>query len=207
MTTQTAATVAPASVPRLWPGSTIAILAGGPSLTQTDVDFCRGRARVMAIKDAIRLAPWADVLYSGEIKWWKHYAPTLTYEGLRYGINVNEPVDSVTMLRNTGPLGLELDPSGLRTGKNSGFQAVNVAVHLGAKKIVLLGYDMQPQGGSQHWFGKHPYWTSDPPYQAFLDCWPSIVRPLLQLGVTVVNASRRTALEVFPRIALEECLQ
>ena len=45
-------------VPRLWPGETVAILGGGPSLTPADVDFCRDKARVIAIKEAHRLAPY-----------------------------------------------------------------------------------------------------------------------------------------------------
>jgi len=45
------------SVPRLWPGETFVCLASGPSLTQADVDYCRGKARVIAIKDVLHLAP------------------------------------------------------------------------------------------------------------------------------------------------------
>lgn len=194
------------TVPRLWPESTIVCVASGPSLLAEDVDYCRGRARVIAIKDAVRLAPWADVLYSGEIKWWKHYLASLTFEGHRYGIDVQQPVATVAMLRNTGLTGLESAPSGLRTGKNSGYQAINLAVHLGASKIVLLGYDMQPAANRDHWFGSHPYESCRIPYRAFLDCFETIVQPLQAANITVVNASRTTALRLFPCVSIEEAL-
>jgi len=204
------------SVPKLFPGETVAILAGGPSLTQADVDACRGRVRVIAIKDAIRLAPWADVLYSGEIRWWRHYGDSLQFAGLRYGIEATSPPPAfpaglgpwgVTVLRNTGPVGLETDPSGLRTGKNSGFQAVNLARHLGAKTILLLGFDMQPsEQGQTHWFGAHPYTMADSPYREFLECWPTIVEPLRQEGVEVLNCTPTSALKVFQMMSVADAL-
>jgi hypothetical protein len=193
-------------VPRLWPGSTIVCIAGGPSVTAADVDAChRPGIRVIAIKDAIRLAPWADVLYACDAKWWKYHAAALTFAGPRYALDP-PAAPWATALVNTGYLGLELSPHGLRTGKNSGYQAINLAVHLGAARVVLLGYDMQPLGDQHHWFGPHPYRAVAPPYTDFLACFRSLVIPLAEIGVTVVNATRRTVLEVFPRVTLEEAL-
>jgi hypothetical protein len=197
-------------VPRIWDGETAVILAGGPSLIAEDIEAVRGRARVIAIKDAVWLAPWADAFYccGGEIvgTWWKHYGAELLFEGLRYTLDPKAG-DYASVLRDTGVTGLELDPSGLRTGKNSGYQAINLAVHLGASRIVLLGYDMQQApDGRHHWFGAHPYNKREPPYQALLELWPSIVEPLRHCGVTVLNASRSSALDVFPRVSLEAAL-
>lgn len=194
----------PCPVPKLWPGETFVCLGLGPSLTQADVDQCRGRARIVAVKDAIRLAPWADVLYSGEIRWWKHYGPTLTFAGMRYGIE-SAARAWCTPLKNAGHTGLELHPSGLRTGKNSGYQAINLAVHLGAARIVLLGYDMQLEGGRSHFFGAHP-WPSSTPWQDFRPMFDGLVDPLKSLGVSIVNASQRTALKAFPRMAIQEAV-
>jgi hypothetical protein len=193
------------SVPRLWPGETVVCLASGPSLTQADVDACRGRARVIAIKDAIRLAPWADALYACDARWWKHHAQALTYTGPRFALEAKAQ-EWAQVLENTGELGLEVQPTGLRTGKNSGYQAINVAVHFGARRIVLLGYDMQPDRNQHHWFGKHPYSHVTPPYDVFLRCFPSIVGPLRAMGVEVINATRSTALTCFPQRSLEDAL-
>lgn len=203
MTTQTAEPIV--SVPRLWPGETVVCLGSGPSLTAEDVDFCRGRARVIAVKDTVRLAPWADALYSGEIKWWKHYGPSLAFEGLRYGIDHQDMRSYATVLKNTGMTGLETEPSGLRTGKNSGYQAINLAVHFGAARIVLLGYDMEAAGSQQHFFGDHPYPRSDV-FRDFVPLYDTLVEPLKALGVTILNASRRTALTAFDRCSLAEAL-
>jgi hypothetical protein len=197
------------SVPRLWPGETFVCLASGPSLTPADVDYCRGKARVIAIKDALRLAPWADVLYGsgGDTgRWWALNGPTLPrFPRLRYTLDPKAAKYAI-VLENTGVTGIERNPTGLRTGKHSGYQAINLAVHLGARKVVLLGYDLQPNAGRDHWFGPHPYSTAPIPYWALRELFPSLLGPLAELGVELVNASRDTALTCVPRVSLQEAL-
>lgn len=196
-------------VPTCWPGSTVVCIGTGPSLTAEDVAFCQGRAKVLAIKHAIELAPWADVLYScgsDAGKWWQRNGDSLRhYQGLRFTL---DPAAArwATVLRNTGFVGLESSPDGVRTGKNSGYQAINVAVHLGATRIVLLGYDMQTGAQDQdHYFGQH-WHGGRVPLQAFRGLFDTLVAPLAALGVQVLNASRRTALESFPTCSLDEAL-
>lgn len=206
----TASLVTPfATVAPLWSGETVVCLGTGPSLTREDVDYCRGRARVIAIKHAIEWAPWADAIYScgGDAgKWWQRNGDALAaYTGLRYTL---DPAAAkwAQVLKNTGFLGLETSPDGLRTGKNSGFQAVNLAVHLGAAKIVLLGYDMAPApDGRDHFFGAHWHGNS-PAYAAFRELFDTLVEPLQQRCIAIVNASRETRLTVFPRASIEEAL-
>jgi len=212
------------AVERLWPGSTVVCLASGPSLTQADVNFCRGRARVIAIKDNIRLAPWADVLYGCDAKYWRYYGrpeapPHVTATALEHwravAAEIHRPrpkyaleggaAEYATVLQNTGMTGLETQPTGLRTGKNSGFQCINLAVHLGAARIVLLGYDMAAVGEHDHWFGDHP-WRLRPPYRDFLPLFDTLVAPLEALHIQVVNATRSTVLPTFPRVSLQEAL-
>jgi hypothetical protein len=116
------------------------------------------------------------------------------------------PSPDVQVLRNTGMLGLELDPTGLRAGHNSGYQAINLAVHLGAARILLLGYDMGPDAtGLSHWFGEHPDRVASP-YPQMRAAFDSLVEPLAALGIAIVNCSRRTALTTFPCQALERAL-
>lgn len=187
---------------------TFALIGGGPSLTQADVDLLRNRCFVIAINDAYRLAPWADVLYAADQKWWTWHNGVPGFTGPKYSIDggynpVTQP--GVQVLRNTGFDGLELDPSGLRTGFNSGYQALNLAVHFGAKRILLLGYDMSVNGRQTHWFGHHPD-LEPSPYDKMRAAFDTLVQPLAELGVEVLNCSRRTALQTFPIVSLEEAL-
>jgi hypothetical protein len=194
------------AIDRIWSGATVVCLGTGPSLTQADVDTCRGKARVIAIKHAIELAPWADALYSGEKAWWNAGVKSLAYTGLRVAIEPGETRWGATVLKNTGPIGLETRPTGLRTGKNSGYQAINLAYLFGAGKIVLLGYDMERGAdGQDHFFGQHAH-GGHPPLKEFLPLFETLVAPLAAEGVSVVNASRRTALTCFPRQTIAQAL-
>jgi len=192
-----------ASVPREFPGETIACLGTGPSLCAADVDSLRGVARVIAINDAYLLAPWADILYAADERWWRWHSGAPHFGGTRYGIEPQRLTwPGLRVLRNTGRTGLEQQPDGLRTGSTSGYQAINLAVHLGAARIVLLGYDLQ----GRHFFGEHPNKTV-PPFAAARHAFESLVAPLAALGVPVINASRDTTLTAFPRATLAAALE
>ena len=189
-------------VPPLWPESLVVCLGTGPSLTRADVTRVQGQ-RVIAINNAYQLAPWADVLYACDAKWWRWHQGAREFLGRKYTLapGIRE-YPEVEALRNTGTTGLETDPSGLRTGHNSGFQTIGLAIHLGARRIVLLGYDMQ----GDHYFGSHPDGTK-PPFNRCLAAFATLAEPLAQLGVEVLNCSRTTALNCFPRVSLEEALR
>jgi len=47
------------------------LVASGPSLTQEQVDQCKGKATVMVINDNYKLAPWADHHYACDQHWWQ----------------------------------------------------------------------------------------------------------------------------------------
>jgi len=198
------------TVARSWAGQTVVCLGSGPSLTADDAAYCRGRAKVIAVKDAVRLAPFADALYAcgaDYSEWWTRVGPTLAdFAGLRYTLDPLASAWGATVLEATGVEGLELQPSGLRTGRNSGYQAINLAVHLGASRIVLLGYDLQrASDGTDHYFGDHPHGRK-PPFEEFRPWYATLVAPLAALGIPIVNASRRTALDCFPCQPLGEAL-
>jgi hypothetical protein len=175
-----------------------------------DVEHCRGKARVIAINDAHRLAPWADVLYAADARWWEHYAGVPEFGGMKYAMQQKAARwPGVTVLQNTGERGVERNPCGLRSGRHSGYQAMGLAVHLGASRVILLGYDMQRIHGKgrSHWFGDHPKpLAADPPYQTLIDLFETAVEPMQRLGIAVLNCSRETALTVFPRVPLAEAL-
>jgi hypothetical protein len=201
-------------VPRLFEGETIACLATGPSLTPQVVEACRGRVRTIAINDAHRLAPWADCLYSSDRRWWPFYQGVPSFTGMKYGIgsgpmkrNPFAGLPDIRVLKNTGYLGLELDPGGLRNGRNSGFAALNLAVHFGAKRILLLGYNMSHAAGP-HFFGSHPQGLTENAslYPGFRRNFESMVEPLRALGVEVFNCTENSSLDAFPRRALADVL-
>ncbi len=215
------------TVPVLCAGGTVVCLATGPSLKQADVDYCRGKAVVVAVNDAWRLAPWSDVLYSSDQYWYPKHRWVPEFRGLKVWMpeiegnefriyeckgsqfhTTKQRPEGVLFVKRTGETGVEWAPHGLRTVKNSGGAAINLAVHLGAKRIVLLGYDMGATGPS-HFFGSHPAGlrnTRKDSYLVFQHMIATMVEPLRQRGIDVVNASRHTALTCFPMLPLTQAL-
>jgi len=166
----------------------------------------RGKARVIAINSTYKLALWADVLYACDAKWWKKYKGAPEFRGLRFALTSQSGIwPGVRVLKNTGTAGLETNPMGLKTGRNSGYQAVNLAYHLGAKRILLLGYDMgYTNARHQHWHEAD--FPGSSPYAQFRQSFETIVQPLKAAGIELVNCSRETALTCVPRMALEQAL-
>lgn len=216
--------------PRLWPDSVIVCIAGGPSLTVDDVELVRSYAanaggsradlRVVCINDAIRLAPWADVAYAADTSWWRQVGSRVDTGALKISCQDTEFRDVRVLRYRPGPVvetdphwiatGRQPGPNGVMHGGNSGYQAVNVAKHLGGRRIVLLAYDMGAgEDGQVHWFGSHPPGLNNPRPEHF-DTWAKafarLAPVMADLGVEVVNCSRRTALDCFPRVPLEEVL-
>lgn len=216
--------------PRLLPhGGTVLILGSGPSLTREDVALARTTAhRTIAVNDAYLYAPDADVLYACDATWWTRHAccrarhtygtaarvfPPFT-GGLRASLaahvaTVQEP--DVMVFQQGPQRGLSLDPTRLATGKDSVYQAVNLAVHLGATQILLLGVDMQDgrvfRDGhwrpADHFWGHHPD-LSKPNYHVSRKLFATIVEPLRHIGVEVINCTPGSALTCFPMRDLRE---
>jgi len=198
--------ITPTAVARVYAGQTIACLGSGPSLCRADVEpLVAADVRIIAINDAHTIAPEADVLYAADEHWWRWHKGAPSFRGQRIGIEPQRIAwPGLQVVRNTGRDGLELAPDGLRTGGTSGtsgYQAINLAVHLGAARVLLLGYDLQ----GRHFFGEHPNKTV-PNFLAARLAFEMLVAPLAALGVSVINCSRETTLTAFPRASLADVL-
>lgn len=115
------------------------------------------------------------------------------------------------MKRINSPWGIDPDPGQLRWNTNSGACAINLAVHFGVKKIVLLGFDMQRVEGKNNWHQDYPRATTTKkakeiydPYPHMLEAFSVIAQDLRALGIETLNVTEAGALEVFSRIKLED---
>lgn len=87
-------------------------------------------------------------------------------------------------------------------GGNGGFHALNLAVQFGARRIVLVGYDMRVDLGV-NWHGEHGHGLPNPGapnvirWRKVLDAQASL---LTNMGVEVLNASPVSTLTAFPKV-------
>lgn len=192
--------------------------ASGPSLTAADTAPARGRAKVLAVSDSWRLAPFAEVLYAADAPWWDHDdgAKHRGFAGEKWTQDQRSKTDAqfqaaarwgLTLVHSQMLPGLSFDPALIHQGGNSGFQAVNLAVLFGARRILLLGFDLQPTGGQAHFFGDHPGALNQAiPYGMFRAAFEEAAPQLAAAGIEVINCSRQTALTCFARRPIEEAL-
>lgn len=183
-------------------------IAGGPSLTKDDVDFCRGKGRVYAVKEAALLAPWADVLYAADHDWWTNNPDRWRdFKGEKWTIEnrASQLFPEINAIRCRTEWKWSNTPGIIATGGNSGFQVINMAVLDGAEKVVLLGYDYGYEPGQdKHWWDKDHPRTSRQSNYAEWNKRLAAAAPLIP--VPVLNASRQSAITCFPRLSLKDAL-
>ena len=183
--------------------NTCFILGGGPSIKDVDISLLNGRS-VIAVNNAYKLAYFSEVLFFGSCWWFEEHRKALeSFPGLivttcQYEINTPNRVLHVRQRLNE--FGLSNSPEYLTWNLNSGSCAVNLAIHLGAKRIVLLGYDMRQVDGRNNWHNDHD--TSQDsnhnPYREFLLAWPYISRDAKKMNVQIINATPESDLTLFP---------
>lgn len=181
------------------------IIASGPSLTRADCDKLRGIGHTTVINRAVFFAPWADCLYAGDQSFWKVYGPDVAwFRGER-----------VTHQKYKDTRQFTGDHRFKRFGGNSGHQAIQYRVSLGELRIALLGFDHKhAEDGRKHVHEDYPRQvrlgneTISFGNAECVDHWVNIMditaQDLQRMGAEVVNLSRDTALECFPRMTVEQ---
>jgi len=169
-------------------------MASGPSMCQPDADLVRdwrdGETRfAIAINNTYQLAPWADILYACDLRWWDRYHEDAAKRCAGEFWCYDETAAARYGLRPWKPA---------QTGGNSGYQALRLAVdHFEAERVILLGYDMQ----GSHWHGDHKGFPN-PTQNNFRQWIGWLRRYAAETDAEIINASRETAVDAFPRLDL-----
>lgn len=200
-------------IPRRWEGETVVVAATGPSLTPDVAKRCKG-FRVIAVNDAWRLFPTADVLYAADAIWWKVHKGVPDFGGERWttisGHRSEQEAAAAALKLHTVPgrhaEEFSTDGRSIHYGANSGFQAVNLAILFGAARIVLVGFDMRVVDGKRHFFGDHPKPLRQVAnYDRFVRIFARAAQSL-PAGVAIINATPGSALTCFPQADLDHAL-
>lgn len=167
---------------------TWAILASGPSMSQEVADSVKS-FRVIAVSNTYQLAPWAEILVSNDKTWWTNNPEAKSFEGEKFcGLTI-EPPKEVQKFQ------------GAMTGSNSALLALQIAVSKGAKRILLLGVDLQ----GNHYFGDHPAPLKNPT-QARFDVFQKQFAGFRPKGVEIFNCSPDSALKAYPFAEVKDFL-
>lgn len=191
----------------------VVVAATGPSLTLEVAEACRGR-RVVAVNDAYTLLPQADVLYACDGPWWRHHKGCPDFRGEKWSSHQPRQNDKrafaekwgLNLVNGKDGDGFSLDDSVIHYGRNSGFQAANLALLFGGNPVVLVGFDMRVANGMRHFFGSHPKElrnTSN--YANWIKEFEKAAKRLPP-HIKVINATPGSAIKCFPMMPLAEAL-
>lgn len=173
--------------------------------------------KAIAINESWRLAPWADILYGCDARWWRRVNGAPDFQGVKvsqdvmalekreWGVNLirTDRSRSDILTDHPGRVGW-----GGTKGGNGGFHCCNLTVQLGVARLLLVGFDMRIDRGV-HWHGPHQRGLDNPArstvekWRAHLD---SLAGRFVELGVTVINCSDVSALTAYPKMDLQKAL-
>lgn len=200
----------PWPIPREWIGERCFILCNGESIRDQRHQIPKLRGRIIAIKEAVRLRPDADVLFVAAEKK-VDIVPDLLkvfkgrYVIARNKVPVNYP-DYVKRVSRTKDHTQLCDIPDHVCGYDCGTSAINVAYHFGATEIVLLGMDMRGDRWCNGEFD-HPMPHIPADHHArHSSVLPDIAKDARRKGIRVVNCSPISRVTAFERQPLEAFL-
>ncbi|HHX8240231.1 hypothetical protein LPQ20_20900 [Klebsiella pneumoniae] len=174
---------------------TVFCVASGPSLTREDCAAVeKTGCSIIAVNNTWQLFDEIYALFAGDLSWWKQHRKEVPNGRFRK-ITANLAAAKSYALeyrRYCSP----------QEGFNSGAMAISLAEELGARVVVLLGYDCSISKGL-HWHGPHSGNLRNPTETSIAKWHRQFQRihekhPTLQ----ILNASRSSDIQCFPRINL-----
>lgn len=197
-------------IPRKYEGKPIVLCATGPSLpdaVETLREF-KDKIIVFGINDAYKIIDFLDEHYACDTRWWNINGEDFRakYPELSSWSQCAESAKKFNLQHIPGKhlKGLSTSPGLIHFGKNSGYQALNIAYLMGGSKFILTGYNMQVVKKS-HFFGEHPPGLNKKsPYPDFVRQFSTIQ---LDIGRMIVNCTPNSALKIFDQADLREVCQ
>lgn len=197
-------------IPREWEGERCFILCNGESIRAQRHLIPKLQGRIIAIKEAVRLRPDADVLFVASERS-VDIVPDLLpifkgqYVVARNKVPANYPEYVKRVCRTKDHSRLCELPDHV-CGYDCGTSAIDLAAHFGSTEIVLLGMDMTGDRWCNGEFA-HPMPHIPADHHArHKSVLPAIAKDAKRKGIRIVNCSPISAVSCFERQPLEAFL-
>jgi len=235
------------SVPPIWEGGDVWILGGGSSVPKqfgipdkVVEDVVKGISppsvyspymsaihdkHVIGINVSYLIGDWIDMVFFGDSNFFRGHAEALAkWSGLKvccHAITQNVPWVKYLPLDGKRPRGISTNPGTVSWNANSGSAAISIAANAGAKRIILLGFDMSlDNSGKKHWHNlyKNAIVTEPErkrrergeipmqPFQKHLKGFSYIAKDAKEREIEILNANPDSAVKEFPKFSLKELL-
>jgi hypothetical protein len=220
------------NIPKIWKGETAFIIGGGRSiLSQFNIPneiaekvnnkklklsaFSRYMRRlhkrnVIGVNVAYQLGNWVDFVYFTDFEFVQlHKNKLRKHKGVKVTGNRESSIFDFCkiVLQPETPNGICDKPNTVYQNRNSGAGAINLAYHLGATRIVLIGFDGIKIDDKIHFHSEyentileniqHPITTKHQPYKEIKD-------DADRLGIEIINTSFASSIKEFKKEPIEK---
>jgi hypothetical protein len=205
-----------------------AIVAGnGPSLTPGLIRIInqqKGKHRIFGCNNAIFYLD-LDAHLACNYQWWDFYAEQVKEHPCDKWTPRKESAEKypwVRYIEERWEDGLSTDKSYICAHHGSGPQILNIALHYGYERFLLIGWDMRYPGkisnhqynGQRHFFGEYPSSMQHWPRTGQNGELTGLIKEMETIkperyGIEIINCSPGSAMKCFPMSTLEEelCLK
>ena len=191
-----------------WDGLDVFIIGGGNSLESFDWDLLRKEMTIGCNSAFLHGAEICKLCIFGDFKWFEKFSRELAkYKGVVF-TNVPQLIKRRIPWLWTYPRkarGLHTDALGWNG--NTGAAAVNLALLLGAKRIILLGFDMKlSKDGRPNWHNRVIQKPSANVYPKFVKQFEKVKSDLEKKfpGREIINVTDCSEMDLFPKVGIKE---
>jgi hypothetical protein len=228
-------------VPKIWDGGEVWILGGGPSLieqfnipkevVQQVLDKKMSpnayspylsaihKKHTIGVNVSYLMGDWIDIVFFGDNGFFLGNQENLaSFPGLKVTCHPNAGKQSWAKYLardNKYTKGISTNPQMVSWNGNSGGASINLAYHMGAKRIILVGFDMKlGEANMQHWhnaYNRLEMLQTNPnfkalPFNRHLLGFTEIAKDAKKLGIEIINASPNSAINVFEKVSVSDLL-
>ena len=192
-----------------WKDRDVFIIGGGKSLETFNWNWLKGECTIGCNSAFILGEDICNICIFGDTKWFRKFSNELmNFEGLVFTSHKEYKHAKIDWLwwlpRKTKGLGTKE----LGWNKNTGSNAINLALILGAKRVYLLGFDMKLLDNTKpNWhdklidklctFNAKLYKRFNAGFQMVASCLPRVFP-----GREIFNVTNDSDLDAFPKISL-----
>jgi len=176
---------------------------------------------VIGVNNAYQIGTWIDAVFFGDCSWYlTHRRKLAQWPGLKV-TSCNRFENNSKRCREehikymgrdkSRKHGISKRLAWVAWNQNSGSAAISLAAHLGANRIILLGFDMDVDKDTKvtHWHGSHGrpgHRTKRPPFRRHMMGFKQIAADAKKMGIKIINASPKSKIVDLPKASVKELL-
>jgi len=193
---------------KVWEGQDVFIIGGGNSLEHFDWNLLKAE-NTIGCNDAFQHGKEiCKICVFGDVRWFTTFEQELAlYKGVVFTNSQQLQKTKLPWLWTMPRKGSGLHEDALGWNANTGAEAINLALLLGAKRIFLLGFDMHlSKDGKSNWHRNRLDKPNENIYSKFLRGFVALSKDLPKKfpGVEIINVTDDSGLNLFPKIGIEE---